>query len=341
MNSETRVVFNVSIASFVAFANYNIIIIALPAILNGLDFNPNSPSSLPYIVWLIVGYMTVTASFLSLFGRIGDVYGKVKVFRVGFLIFSVSALLMSLLPPWGDAAVLALILLRVIQGVGGGFLMSNGTAIIADLIPRNKLGYALSLTQSMGLVGGVMGLVLGGVLAFFDWRLVFLFPAVVGLLGYLLTSGLPSVSARRSESLDWPGGLLFASSLTLILIGTTLMLVPGEGAASDWLIAMGVLTLLPLIYVERKARSPLFVFSLFKHVDFSIAIASNTLVSGVRQGLTILIIILLQAVWLPLHGVPFSLTPLLAGLYMLPNSVGFMVAAPVAGRLSDRWGPRS
>ena len=143
MNSETRVVFNVSIASFVAFANYNIIIIALPAILNGLDFNPNSPSSLPYIVWLIVGYMTVTASFLSLFGRIGDVYGKVKVFRVGFLIFSVSALLMSSLPPWGDNAVLALILLRVIQGVGGGFLMSNGTAIIADLIPRNKLGYAV------------------------------------------------------------------------------------------------------------------------------------------------------------------------------------------------------
>jgi MFS family permease len=340
MNSETRVVFNVSIASFVAFANYNIIIIALPAILNGLDFNPNSPSSLPYIVWLIVGYMTVTASFLSLFGRVGDVYGKVKVFRVGFLIFSVSALLMSLLPPWGDAAVLALILLRVIQGVGGGFLMSNGTAIIADLIPRNKLGYALSLTQSMGLVGGVMGLVLGGVLAFFDWRLVFLFPAVVGLLGYLLTSGLPSFSARRSESLDWQGGLLFASSLTLILIGTTLMLVPGEGVASYWLIAMGVLTLLPMIYVERKARSPLFVFSLFKHIDFSIAIASNTLVSGVRQGLTILIIILLQAVWLPLHGVPFSLTPLLAGLYMLPNSIGFMVAAPVAGRLSDRLGSK-
>ena len=340
MDGYRKVIVNTGLAVFMAFANYNMIIIALPAILSGLDFNPLSPYAFPYIVWLILGYMVVTAAFVGLFGRLGDVYGKYRVFSIGYLVFAVSSLLMALIPPLGTPAVTMLIVLRIVQGIGGGLLMANSSAIIADSVPRNRLGWALSMNQSLGLIGGVAGLILGGVLSVIDWRLLFLLPGAVGIVGFLLTRGYKNQT--RTMKLDLPGGLLMALGLSLILLGSTLVMIPGVGEVTVLsLFASGAVALALLAYVETKTVQPLFDFRLFRLWDFSIAMLTNTLVSAVRQGTMILLIVLLQAVWLPLHGVPFDQTPLLAGLYMLPNSLGFAVSAPVAGRLSDRIGSRA
>ncbi|MFP3170823.1 MAG: MFS transporter, partial [Sulfolobaceae archaeon] len=210
MKSKWIALSNTSIAIFIAFANYNMIIIALPQIFNSLRFNPTAPDALGYLIWLILGYMIVTSSLVVTFGRISDLKGRAKLYSLGFLIFAISSGFLSTVNGYGDSAVLEMIILRLFQGVGGGLLMVNSAAILTDYFPKNELGKALGLNQVSGLVGGVAGLIIGGVLSVINWRYIFLLDFVVGIIGTLWSfKSLRDVQKPIKQPLDIIGNVLF------------------------------------------------------------------------------------------------------------------------------------
>jgi len=348
MKSKWIALSNTSIAIFIAFANYNMIIIALPQIFNSLRFNPTAPDALGYLIWLILGYMIVTSSLVVTFGRISDLKGRAKLYSLGFLIFAISSGILSTVNGYGDSAVLEMIILRLFQGVGGGLLMVNSAAILTDYFPKNELGKALGLNQVSGLVGGVAGLIIGGVLSVINWRYIFLLDFVVGIIGTLWSfKSLRDVQKPIKQPLDIIGNVLFALGITLLLISVTYGLLPYGNQQLGWgnpfvitgltisFLAIGI-----FVFVERKVKNPMFDLSLFKVRDFSVANFTNFIASMARQGILLMMLVLLQGIWLPLHGVPYSQTPFWAGLYLIPNMLGFAALGPISGILSDRYGSR-
>ncbi|MFP3232925.1 MAG: MFS transporter [Sulfolobaceae archaeon] len=348
MKSKWIALSNTSIAIFIAFANYNMIIIALPQIFNSLRFNPTAPDALGYLIWLILGYMIVTSSLVVTFGRISDLKGRAKLYSLGFLIFAISSGILSTVNGYGDSAVLEMIILRLFQGVGGGLLMVNSAAILTDYFPKNELGKALGLNQVSGLVGGVAGLIIGGVLSVINWRYIFLLDFVVGIIGTLWSfKSLRDVQKPIKQPLDIIGNVLFALGITLLLISVTYGLLPYNNQQLGWgnpfvitgltisFLAIGI-----FVFVERKVKNPMFDLSLFKVRDFSVANFTNFIASMARQGILLMMLVLLQGIWLPLHGVPYSLTPFWAGLYLIPNMLGFAALGPISGILSDRYGSK-
>lgn len=348
MKSKWIALSNTSIAIFIAFANYNMIIIALPQIFNSLRFNPTAPDALGYLIWLILGYMIVTSSLVVTFGRISDLKGRAKLYSFGFLIFAISSGILSTVNGYGDSAVLEMIILRLFQGVGGGLLMVNSAAILTDYFPKNELGKALGLNQVSGLVGGVAGLIIGGVLSVINWRYIFLLDFVVGIIGTLWSfKSLRDVQKPIKQPLDIIGNVLFALGITLLLISVTYGLLPYGNQQLGWgnpfvitgltisFLAIGI-----FVFVERKVKNPMFDLSLFKVRDFSVANFTNFIASMARQGILLMMLVLLQGIWLPLHGVPYSQTPFWAGLYLIPNMLGFAALGPISGILSDRYGSK-
>lgn len=348
MKSKWIALSNTSIAIFIAFANYNMIIIALPQIFNSLRFNPTAPDALGYLIWLILGYMVVTSSLVVTFGRISDLKGRAKLYSLGFLIFAISSGLLSTVNGYGDSAVLEMIILRLFQGVGGGLLMVNSAAILTDYFPKNELGKALGLNQVSGLVGGVAGLIIGGVLSVINWRYIFLLDFVVGIIGTLWSfKSLRDVQKPIKQPLDIIGNILFALGITLLLISVTYGLLPYHNQQLGWgnpFVITGLiisfLTIGMFVFVERKVKNPMFDLSLFKIRDFSVANFTNFIASMARQGILLMMLVLLQGIWLPLHGVPYSQTPFWAGLYLIPNMLGFAALGPISGILSDRYGSK-
>ncbi|MEJ2780253.1 MFS transporter, partial [Stygiolobus sp. CP850M] len=348
MKSKWIALSNTSIAIFIAFANYNMIIIALPQIFNSLRFNPTAPDALGYLIWLILGYMIVTSSLVVTFGRISDLKGRAKLYSFGFLIFAISSGILSTVNGYGDSAVLEMIILRLFQGVGGGLLMVNSAAILTDYFPKNELGKALGLNQVSGLVGGVAGLIIGGVLSVINWRYIFLLDFVVGIIGTLWSfKSLRDVQKPIKQPLDIIGNVLFALGITLLLISVTYGLLPYGNQQLGWgnpfvitgltisFLAIGI-----FVFVESKVKNPMFDLSLFKVRDFSVANFTNFIASMARQGILLMMLVLLQGIWLPLHGVPYSQTPFWAGLYLIPNMLGFAALGPISGILSDRYGSK-
>jgi len=348
MKSKWIALSNTSIAIFIAFANYNMIIIALPQIFNSLRFNPTAPDALGYLIWLILGYMIVTSSLVVTFGRISDLKGRAKLYSFGFLIFAISSGILSTVNGYGDGAVLEMIILRLLQGVGGGLLMVNSAAILTDYFPKNELGKALGLNQVSGLVGGVAGLIIGGVLSVINWRYIFLLDFVVGIIGTLWSfKSLRDVQKPIKQPLDIIGNVLFALGITLLLISVTYGLLPYGNQQLGWgnpfvitgltisFLAIGI-----FVFVESKVKNPMFDLSLFKVRDFSVANFTNFIASMARQGILLMMLVLLQGIWLPLHGVPYSQTPFWAGLYLIPNMLGFAALGPISGILSDRYGSK-
>ncbi|MDT7876917.1 MAG: MFS transporter [Sulfolobaceae archaeon] len=348
MKSKWIALSNTSIAIFIAFANYNMIIIALPQIFNSLRFNPTAPDALGYLIWLILGYMIVTSSLVVTFGRISDLKGRAKLYSLGFLIFAISSGFLSTVNGYGDSAVLEMIILRLFQGVGGGLLMVNSAAILTDYFPKNELGKALGLNQVSGLVGGVAGLIIGGVLSVINWRYIFLLDFVVGIIGTLWSfKSLRDVQKPIKQPLDIIGNVLFALGITLLLISVTYGLLPYGNQQLGWGnpfvitgLTISFLVIGIFVFVERKVKNPMFDLSLFKVRDFSVANFTNFIASMARQGILLMMLVLLQGIWLPLHGVPYSQTPFWAGLYLIPNMLGFAALGPISGILSDRYGSR-
>jgi MFS family permease len=338
---------NTTLGTLMASIDGTIVLIALPAIFRGIKVNPLT--SFPYLLWILFGYLIVTATLLVSFGRISDIYGRVRLYNLGFAIFACGSILLYLTPNTGSLGALELIFFRIVQAVGAAFLFSNSAAIITDAFPANERGKALGINQVASLAGSFIGLVLGGTLATIDWRLVFLVSVPVSTFGavwsYWKLKELGTVS--RGENIDVLGNVTFAAGLTVLLASLTYGLLPYGGATMGWSdpyviagLISGVALLVLFPFVERWVKFPMFRLSLFKIRTFSAGIFAGFLAAVARGGVMIMLSILLQGIWLPLHGINYTDTPFWAGIYLLPLSAGFVTMGPISGTLSDKYGAR-
>ena len=338
---------NVLISSMMGMINMSIVLISLPAIFNGIHIDPLN--SFQYLLWILMGYGLVTATLLLSFGRLSDMYGRVRMFRLGFLIFTLGSILLYLTPSTGDAGAIEIIGFRIIQAVGSALFMANSAAILTDAFPPNERGKALGLNMVALTSGQFIGLILGGVLAYFDWRYVFLVSVPFGLLGTVwsyLKLKETSIKAPKTKIDIW-GNLTFVVSITLLLVGVTYGLMPygsdPMGWNNPWVIAAivgGFILLILFLFIESKVKYPMFRLDLFKIRMFSYANAAGLLSSLSRGGMMFMLILLLQGIWLPLHGYSYESTPFWAGIYLLPLTAGIAIMGPLSGALSDKYGPR-
>jgi MFS family permease len=327
----------------------SIVLISLPAIFKGIGIDPLAPGQTGYFLWLLIGYMVVTATLLVTFGRISDMFGRVRLYNLGFAIFTVGSALLSVTPGMGSAGAIELIVFRIVQGIGAGFLFSNSAAILTDAFPPHERGRALGLNQVAAIAGQFIGLILGGVLAAINWRLVFLVSVPVGLAGTIWAYIMLRETAviRAHQRIDWAGNVTFALGLTILLLGITYGIQPYGASPTGWgnpfvlgAIALGVALLLLFIWIELHAADPMFRLELFRNRLFTAGNVAGFLSALARGGLQFMLIIWLQGIWLPLHGYSFEETPLWAGIYMVPLLAGFVLMGPVSGYLSDRFGAR-
>ena len=338
---------NTTIGMLMASIDATIVLIALPAIFRGIDINPFT--SFQYLLWLMFGYSIITATLLVTFGRLSDMFGRVRLYNLGFAIFTVGSILLSLTPNKGDAGAMELIIFRLVQGVGAAFIFSNSGAIITDAFPQNERGKALGINQIAFLAGSLIGLVLGGVLAVVDWRLVFLVSVPVGVIGTAWSYWKLKEQniVRRKQKMDVWGNITFGVGLTLVLLGMTYGLTPygnsPMGWGSPWVIAAlasGAAMLIAFPFIETRVEDPMFDMSLFKNRQFASANIATFLSALARGGVMIMIVILLQGVWLPLHGYSYDSAPFWAGIFMIPMSIGVALTGPLSGWLSDKHGAR-
>jgi MFS family permease len=298
---------------------------------------------------MLMGYMLVTAVLVVTLGRLGDMYGRVKLYNLGFAIFAACSIILSLDPFSGGKGAIWLIGWRVVQAVGGSMLMANSAAIITDAFPANERGMALGINIVAALAGSFIGLVLGGVLASWDWRSIFWVNVPIGVLGTVWAyKSLHETSARRKGRIDWWGNITFAAGLASLLAAITYGIQPYGGHTMGWTnpwiiagLAGGAVLLIVFLVVEARVAEPMFQLRLFRNVAFSSGNAASFLIAVARGGLQFMLIIWLQGIWLPLHGYNYEDTPLWAGIYLVPLTIGFLVSGPVSGRLSDKWGQRS
>jgi MFS family permease len=338
---------NVIIASLMGMINMSIVLISLPAIFNGIHINPLT--SFQYLLWILMGYGLVTATLLLSFGRLSDIYGRVKLFKLGFLIFTVGSILLYLTPSTGNAGALEIIIFRIVQAVGSALFMANSSAILTDAFPSNERGKALGINMVALMSGQFIGLILGGILAIFDWRFVFLVSVPFGILGTVWSSWKlkeTSIKAPKTK-LDIWGNAVFVLAITLLLVGVTYGLMPygndPMGWANPWVIASMVAGLVFLVmfpFIERRVPAPMFRLDLFKIKMFTYANAAALLNALGRGGMMFMLILLLQGIWLPLNGYSYASTPFWAGIYMLPLTAGVIIMGPISGWLSDKYGPR-
>src|SRR5579864_2342727 len=340
---------NSTLGSFMATLDASIVLIAFPAIFKGIGINPLAPGEASYFLWLLLGYMVVTATLLVTFGRISDMFGRVRLYNLGFLLFAIGSTLLFLTPSTGNTGALELIIFRLIQGIGSGFLLSNSAAILTDAFPVNQRGRALGINQIAGIAGSFIGLIVGGILAAINWRLVFLVSVPVGIAGtiWAYTMLRETATIRAHQKIDWLGNVTFALGLTIFLLGITYGIEPYGGSPMGWgnplvigAIVLGIALLAAFVWIELHVDDPMFQLDLFKIRMFAAGNIAVFLSALGRGGLQFMLIIWLQGIWLPLHGYSFEETPLWAGIFMTPLLIGFILIGPISGYLSDRFGAR-
>ena len=339
---------NTTLGMLMATINSSIVIISLPAIFKGIALNPLEAGNVSYLLWMLMGYMLVTAVLVVGFGRLGDMFGRVRIYNAGFVVFSLGSIALALDPWSGGSGAMWLIIWRLVQGVGGAMLFANSTAIITDAFPANRRGMALGINQVAAIAGSFIGLIVGGLLAVIDWRAVFFVSVPIGIIGTIWSyKSLHEVGTRNPGKLDIPGNLTFAAGLTAVLAGITYGIQPYGGSSTGWsnpwvlgAIVGGLVILGVFVVIELRTSAPMFNLGLFRIRAFAMANLAGLLASIGRGGLQFMLIIWLQGIWLPLHGYSYEQTPLWAGIYMLPITVGFLIAGPLSGTLSDRFGAR-
>ncbi|MEU5258170.1 MFS transporter [Amycolatopsis sp. NPDC021455] len=339
---------NTTLGMLIATINSSIVLIALPDIFKGIGINPLEPANTSYLLWMIMGFLVVTAVLVVSFGRLGDMYGRARMYNLGFAVFTVSSIMLAITWFDGDAAALWLIGWRIVQGVGGAFLMANSSAILTDAFPANQRGLALGMNGVAAIAGSFLGLVVGGVLAPVDWNLIFLVSVPFGVIGTVWAYlKLHDTGVRKHARMDWWGNITFAVGLIAVLIGITYGIQPYGSSPTGWgspfvlsCLIGGLAVLVAFVVIESKVDNPLFRLSLFRIRSFTWGNVANLTASLGRGGLQFILIIWLQGIWLPQHGYTFEQTPLWAGIYMLPMTVGFLLAAPTSGILADRIGSR-
>nr|WP_234380928.1 MFS transporter [Streptomyces sp. NRRL F-5122] len=328
--------------------NQSIVLIALPDIFRGIHLNPLDPSNTSYLLWMLMGFMVVTAVLVVTFGRLGDMFGRVRMYNMGFAVFTLCSILLSVTWLHGSAGALWLIGWRIVQGIGGALLFANSTAILTDAFPVEQRGTALGINSLAAIAGSFLGLVLGGVLAPIDWKMIFLVSVPFGVFGTVWAYlKLRDTGVRQRARMDWWGNVTFAVGLISILVGITYGIQPYGSSTMGWgnpwvLTALigGAVVLAVFVRIETVVADPLFRLSLFRLRAFTAGNIASLLTALGRGGLQFMLIIWLQGIWLPLHGYSFERTPLWAGIYMIPLTIGFLFSAPASGWLSDRFGAR-
>ncbi|MET9173645.1 MFS transporter [Streptomyces misionensis] len=339
---------NTTLGVLIATMDASIVIISLPAIFRGIGLDPLAAGNIGYLLWMILGYLLVSAVLVVVLGRLGDMFGRVRIYNLGFLVFAVASIALSLDPFRAGAGALWLILWRIVQAFGGSMLTANSAAILTDAFPARQRGMALGINQITALAGQFLGLLAGGLLAAVDWRAVFWVSVPVSVTGTIWSYlSLRETAAGGRGRVDWLGNLTFASGAGILLAGITYGIQPYGGHATGWTnpwvltgLIGGVVLLLVFCVVETRVAEPMFRLSLFRVRAFAAGNLAALLTAIARGGLQFMLIIWLQGIWLPLHGYDFEDTPLWAGIFMLPLTVGFLLAGPVSGYLSDRFGAR-
>jgi MFS family permease len=282
------------------------------------------------------------------FGRLGDMFGRVRMFNLGLAVFTLCSVLLSVTWMTGSSAALWLIAMRIGQGVGGALVMGNSAAILTDAFPSQERGLALGVNAVAAIAGSFLGLVLGGLLAPASWRLVFLVSVPFGMFGTVWAYWkLQERGERRPARIDWWGNATFAIGLILVLVSITYGIQPYGGHSMGWTnplvlaeMISGLVLLAIFVVIELRIDDPMFSLGLFRIRAFTAGSIATLLASLGRGGLMFMLIIWLQGIWLPRHGYSFEATPLWAGIYMLPLSIGVVIAGPISGYLSDRFGSR-
>src|SRR5258708_659437 len=260
---------NTTLGVLVVTINSSIVIISLPAIFAGIGHNPRQPANVSYLIWLLLGFLVVTSVLVVSFGRLGDSYGRVRLYNLGFAIFTACSIGLSLIFAQGSAAAMAIIVLRIVQGVGGAMLFANAAAILTDAFPANRRGMALGVNSVAAVAGSFIGLIIGGLLASADWHLVFLVSVAIRLFGTIWGSaGVGEVSAASGGRMAWWGGGLFAVGLVALLVGLPYGIQPYGGHAMGWTnpavlgsMIGGILILAIFVLVERRVAEPMLDFA--------------------------------------------------------------------------------
>ena len=326
MNYKWVALSNTTLGALMSSLDTNIVIIALPTISRELRASPVQ------MLWTIVGYQVIIATFLINFGRLSDMFGRVKLYNLGFAVFTIGSALCSV-----SQNGLELVAFRMLQGIGAAFLFSNSAAILTDAFPPNERGLALGTNQIAIVVGSVAGLILGGLLTgIAGWRSIFWVNIPIGsfatIWAHLKLKELAKI--ERKAKFDFLGNLVFGLSIVLVLLAITLFSLTDLGTEFFYIMMFsGLLLMLVFIEIERKTRSPMMDLSLFKIKNFTlgnIAIFFNALARG---AITLVLTLYLQ-------GPTMDLSPLEAGIYLTPLSVSLAVLGPISGRLSDKYGQR-
>ena len=339
---------NTTLAVLLATLDASITLIAMPDIFRGIHLDPLVPSNSFFLLWMILGYLVVTSVLIVSLGRLGDIFGRVRIYNLGFVIYTVASLFLTVDWLTGRAGATYLIVFRILQGVGGACLLANAAAIITDAFPPSQRGMALGINNIVGVSGMFVGLVLGGLLAPVDWRLVFLISVPVGLFGTVWAYlKLEERSEPVRRPIDWWGNVTFALGLVCLMVAITYGIRPYGSHSTGWssprvvtLLGAALVCLTTFVVVERRAPDPMFRLRLFRIRAFTFGTLSTFLSAVARGGLMFMLIIWLQGIWLPQHGYDFTRTPLWAGIYMLPLTIGMLIAGPTSGYLSDRFGAR-
>jgi MFS family permease len=340
---------NTTLAMLLATIDASIMLIAMPDVFRGVRLDPLQTGNSFYLLWMILGFLVVTSVLVVSLGSLGDMYGRVRMYTLGFAIYTIASLLLALDWMHGQAGADYLIVFRIVQGVGAAFLLANTGAILTDAFPVTQRGLALGISNVVGISGMFIGLVLGGLLAPINWRLIFLVSVPPGIIGTIWSRRrLREIGTRRHSRIDWIGNMTFFAGLVLLMIGITYGIRPHGSSPMGWhaptvlgCLAGGLALLVSFVVVEFHVEHPMFELRLFRIRAFSAGTLATFLSSVSRGGLMFMLIIWLQGIWLPRHGYDFESTPLHAAISMLPLTVGFLTAGPLSGYLSDRYGARA
>jgi EmrB/QacA subfamily drug resistance transporter len=326
MKYKWVVLSNTTVATLMAAIDTNIVLISLPTI--GRQLPGTTATTL---LWILLGYSLLTAVVLLNFGRLSDMYGRVRLYVLGFAVFTLGSLLCGL-----SQTGLELVGFRLVQAVGAGFLFANSAAIITDAFPPNERGRALGINQISIVVGAVAGLILGGVITTtVGWRWIFFVNVPIGIFATLRArADLREIMLHEEHPrIDWLGNITFALGLTLILLGVTLgALRDMNGSEAIATVIAGGALLVAFVWIESWVPSPMLDLSLFRNRVFSTS-TTATLMNAVARGAFVFVLVFY------LQGPPRYLSPFDAGLFLIPVSGALATFGPISGWLSDRYGP--